>query len=146
MFDKRNLHSRLQEMCDCFVTADLLAEMSRLDVSPDKEEAALKWLALTILHGIDSRAEKITIHRTKDGRIAVKAKYQKSALPSPGTEIGRQVFESVRQITHMEEGRKVKTPLAVGFMDSSLEIKLKAEKDGEREKVAFKFPKLKHAA
>ena len=139
MLDKRNLHEKVQEMCDCFVTADPLQEMSHLKEEKDEEEAALKWLALAILHGIDSNAKKITISANKEGNVKVLAKYRESRLPSPTPEVGQKILESVKKIAHFEE-YEGKTPLAVGIGDSSLEIDLKMDKEGEFETVELKFP------
>ena len=57
MKEKRNLHLKVQEMCDCYATADPLKEMSIVKNDEDKEEAALKWLALATLHGINNNDE-----------------------------------------------------------------------------------------
>ena len=139
MRDTSSLHKKVQDMCDCFLTADPLQEMSHLKEEPDQEEAALKWLALAILHGIDSNAKKITISASKDGEIEVRAKYRESRLPSPDPEVGQKILESVRKIAHFDKD-KGKTPLALGIGDSNLEIKLKMEKEDGCESVELKFP------
>jgi len=139
MRDKRNLHEKVQEMCDCFVTADPLQEMSHLKEEKDNDEAALKWLALAILHGIDSNAKKITISASKEGNVKVLAKYRESRLPSPTAEVGQKILESVKNIAHFEK-EEGKIPWAVGIGDSSLEIDVKMEKEGEFETVELKFP------
>jgi hypothetical protein len=140
MKDKRSLHLKVQEMCDCFATSDPLKEMALLKNEPDKEEAATKWIALAILHGIDSHAKKISICKAKDGQVKVLAKYKTCALASPGPEIGNKIIETMKQITHIEE-EKGKTPLAVGIRDSSIELKVKIEKEDDMEVITFKFPK-----
>lgn len=139
MKDKRTLHLKVQEFCDCFAATDPLKEMATVPAEQDKEEGALKWLALAILHGIDHAAKKITISRDKDGRLAVTAKYRKWELPSPGGEVGERIFEAVREITHIEE-KKGKSLLAVGIRDSSIEIAVKLEGDNEAESVTLEFP------
>jgi hypothetical protein len=139
MRDKRGLHQKVQEMCDCFLTADPLQEMSHLKEEQDEEEAALKWLALAILHGIDSNAKKITISSSKNGDVEVRAKYRESKLPSPTPEVGHRILESVKRIAQFEKD-KGKTPLAVGIGDSNLEICLKMEKEDECDIVELKFP------
>ncbi len=140
MKDKRSLHLKVQEMCDCFVTADPLKEMAQIKQEPDKEEAAVKWLALLILYGIDSHAKKISVSRSEDGEISVVAKYDKAGLPSPGPEIGAKVLEVVRQIAHFEED-KGKIQFALGIRDSSIELGLKMKKEDDSEKMSIKFPK-----
>jgi hypothetical protein len=42
MKDKRNLHLKLQELCDCYTTTDPLKEMSVVKDEMDKDEAGLK--------------------------------------------------------------------------------------------------------
>ncbi|MGD9291064.1 MAG: hypothetical protein PVG74_25830, partial [Desulfobacterales bacterium] len=109
MKEKRNVHLKVQELCDCYATDDPLKEMSTVKNEADKDEGALKWLALTALHGVNSNAKTIAISRSHDGEISVTAKYRESELPSPGSEVGAKILEAVREITHIE-GDKGKTP------------------------------------
>ena len=142
MKDKRSLHLKVQELCDCFATSDPLREMSLVEKEADKAEGALKWVALAVLHGINDNAKKITVTKGKDGKIRVEGKYYKSELPSPGAEVGDKIFEVVRDVTHIEgEGGKI--PLALGIRDSSIEVGIKIKHDGEGESVSIKFPKSK---
>ena len=139
MKEKRNVHLKVQELCDCYATNDPLKEMSVVKNDDDKEEAALKWLALVALHGVNDNAEEVTITRSSDGKVQVVAKYRESELPSPGSEVGERIIKAVREITHIE-GQKGKTPLALGIRNDSVELEVKMkEKDG-REKVTIKFP------
>lgn len=140
MLEKRSLHQKVQELCDCFATADPLSEMLRLKQEEDKDEGALKWIALAILHGINANAKEITIERSKNGEVQVVAKYRKSELPSPGMEIGGKILEAVKGITHIEK-EEGKIPLALGIMDSSLEVCVELEKEDGGEEVTIKFPK-----
>jgi hypothetical protein len=139
MKDKRSLHLKVQELCDCYATTNPLKEMSELKGEADAQEAALKWLALSVLHGINSHAKKISIHKSEDGNIMVLAEYRTAELPSPGAEIGGNVFDSVREMMHME-GDKAKSPLAIGIRDSNMEIELKFKKEGNEESVSLNFP------
>ena len=120
MKDKRSLHLKVQELCDCYATTDPLKEMSVLQTDDDKNEAALKWIALAILHGINANAKKISIARSNDGEMKVAAEYQKLTLPNPGSEMGEKVIEALREIAYLGN------------------IKLKREKNGES--VILKFP------
>ena len=138
MKEKRNVHLKVQELCDCYATNDPLKEMSTVKNEEDKDEAALKWLALTALHGVNGNAKKITITRSEDGEISVTAKYRESELPSPGSEVGAKIIEAVREITHIE-GDKGKTPLALGIRNYSIEIQVKMKSKEGKEKVTFKF-------
>ena len=105
MKDKHGLHLKVQELCDCYATTNPLKEMSVLERDEDKDEAALKWLSLAILHGINANAKKISISRSRDGKVKVVSEYRKTDLPNPGSEIGEKIVEAVRGITHIEGER-----------------------------------------
>ena len=139
MKEKRNVHLKVQELCDCYATNDPLKEMSDIKADTDKEEAALKWLALAALHGVNDNAREVTITRSSNGDIKVTAKYREAELPSPGSEIGEQIMGAVREITHIE-GEKGKSAFALGIREDSigLKVKMKAKKGGER--VTIEFP------
>ena len=140
MRDKQTIHLKVQELCDCYATNDPLQEMSALERDDDKDEAALKWIALAALHGINANAEEISIAQSKEGMVRVMVEYRKGELPSPGSEIGGNIIEAVRGITHME-GNKGKVPLALGIRDGSIEISIKMKRSKNGEKISFKFPK-----
>jgi hypothetical protein len=139
MKEKRNVHLKVQELCDCYATNDPLKEMSDIKADTDKEEAALKWIALAALHGVNDNAKEVTITRSSNGDIKVTARYREAELPSPGPEIGEQIMGAVREITHIE-GEKGKSPLALGIREDSigLKVKMKAKHGGER--VTIEFP------
>ena len=139
MKDKRSLHLKIQELCDCYATTDPLKEMSVLEKDKDKDEAALKWIALSVLHGINANAKKISISKSNSGDVKVEAEYRRVDLPNPGPEIGEKVIEAVRGITYMEE-EKGKTPLAIGIRDGSIEVNVKLKKEGNEESITLKFP------
>ncbi len=139
MKDMGSLHLKVQELCDCFATTDPLKEMSDVKDDTDKNEAALKWLALAALHGVNNNAEKISITRSDNGNVTVTAEYRKKDLPSPGSDVAEKIFEAVTGITHIE-GDKGKTPLALGIRDSSIDLGIKMKtKDGGK-KITIKFP------
>lgn len=139
MKDASNLHLKVQELCDCFATTDPLKEMSEVKNSPEVDEAALKWIALAVLHGINDNAKNITLTADEDGKVEVMASYRKSELPSPGTEIGRKVMEEIRDIGHMEK-KKEKMTLALGFRNNDLELKIESSKKHGKETIKIKFP------
>lgn len=140
MKEKRNVHLKVQELCDCYATTDPLKEMSTLSADADTDEAALKWLALAALHGVNNNAEKISISRAADGSVSVRATYRESDLPTPGPVVGQKVLQAVREITHMEED-KGKLPLALGIRDSSIEVRVAVKAKDGKEKVSITFPK-----
>ena len=106
MKDPNSLHLKLQEHIDCHATTDPLKEMSMIGNETDRDEAALKWLGLAVLHGIDRNAKKINISRSEDGETEVSVKYRKSDIPSPGPEIGEKIIQALRELVHIE-GKKI---------------------------------------
>ncbi|MBW2412327.1 MAG: hypothetical protein JRF72_21210 [Deltaproteobacteria bacterium] len=139
MKEKRNLHLKVQELCDCFATNDPLKEMSVVKNDKDTDEAAAKWLALAVLHGVNNNAEEVTLTRSAHGQVRVRAKYRESELPSPGADVGTKVFDAVREITAIEGG-KGKSPFALGIRQDSVELQVKFKSKKDKERVTIKFP------
>jgi len=139
MKEKRNLHLKVQEMCDCYATGDPLKEMSIVKNDEDKDEAAVKWLALAALHGVNNNAEEITITRSSEGNVRVLAEYRESELPSPGPEVGGKILNALREITHIEKD-KGKTPLSLGIRNDSVDLMIKFKGKNGKEKITIKFP------
>jgi len=139
MKDTESVHKKVQEMCDCYATTDPLKEMSVLKNDADKEEAAVKWLALVALHGVNNNAERISIRRSGEGKVTVYAEYRTTELPSPGGKVGQKIFDAIRGLTHIE-GDKGKTDLALGIRDSSIELRVKLKKKDGGEQLTLRFP------
>ena len=139
MKDSGSIHKKVQDMCDCYATNDPLKEMSRVKDNADKSEAALKWLALAALHGVNNNARKVSLKRSSDGDVTVMAEYKKTDLPSPGAQVGDKIFEAIREVTHIE-GEKGKTALALGVRGSSLELQVKLKSKDGGDKVTIEFP------
>ena len=139
MKDSASLHKKVQEMCDCFATTDPLKEMSVLVNDPEKENAAVKWIALAALHGVTANAKKISISVGKDGTSTVVAEYREAQLPSPGADVGRRIYDAVKGITHIEAD-KGKTALALGIRDSSIDLQVKIKKKDDGNKITIAFP------
>ena len=140
MKDKRSLHLKMQELCDCYATGDPLKEMSLLKKDADKDEAALKWLALAVLHGVNDNAKKISLARSDGGDVTVTAEYRKAELPTPGGDIGGKIIEAMREILHVE-GEKGEVPLALGIRESRLDVSVKVKREGDCETITLEFPK-----
>lgn len=140
MKDMTSVHLKVQDLISCYAQTDPLREMSAVPKDADKEEAALKWVALAILHGINSGARQISISRAGDGSVKVVAEYRDADLPSPGKVIGKKAIAALRQITHIE-GKKGELPLAMGIRDGSLELKVKVKEKDDVETVTLKFGK-----
>lgn len=139
MKEKRNVHLKVQELCDCYATNDPLKEMSVVKNDGDKEEAAFKWLALASLHGINNNAKEVTLTRSKNGDVRVTAKYRETDLPSPGSDVGAKIIEALREVTHIE-GDKGKMPLSLGIRNDSIELQVKMKSKDEGEKITIRFP------
>jgi hypothetical protein len=139
MKDTENLHLKVQELCDCFLTTDPLKEMSEVKDDENNLDAALRWLALAALHGVNNNAEKITIKQSNDGIVSVSAQYREAQLPSPGIDVAGNIFEIVREITHIED-KKGKCSLALGIRDSSLKLDVSVKDKDDYKKVSLKFP------
>ena len=139
MKDSANIHLKVQELCDCFATTDPLKGMSDIGRTPEEDEAALKWLALAILHGINSNAEKISLTTGKDGNVKVAVEYRNGELPAPGPAVGKKVIEAVRAMTHIEK-EKEKTTLAFGIRNSSMDLKIKSRHEGGDDRISISFP------
>ncbi len=138
MKEKRNLHLKVQEMCDCYASNDPLQSMSQMANESEGEESAVKWLALAALHGINANAEKISISQAGDDKVRVTAEYRKSELPAPNAETARKIVEVIREITHIEDA-KGKIPLSLGIRDSSIDVQIKIKSKGDQNKVSLKF-------
>ena len=139
MKDSGSMHKKVQEMCDCYATNDPLKEMSTLKNDSDTESAAVKWVALAVLHGVNNNAEEISIHRGDDGKISVVAEYRATELPSPGHDVGQKIFKTFREMTHID-AEKGKTALALGIRDSSIDLNVKVKKKNGTEKISISFP------
>ncbi len=138
MKDASSQHLKVQEFCDCFTANDPLKEMSEVKKETDYDEAALKWIALAVLHGINSNAEEISITNSENG-VEVNAQYRKADLPSPGTPIAEKIITALRDITHIEDtsGESI---LAFGLRNNSMDLKIKSVHERGDEKLTIVFP------
>lgn len=139
MKEKRSLHQRVQEMCDCYSTTDPLEEMSKLAsaAAADVEEAAVKWLALSILHGVNSNADTISMSINDGSAVFVTAEYRPAELPPPNAAIADGVITVAHEMTHIED--KGKLPMAIGIRDSSINIQVKLKDEGSKKKMKISF-------
>jgi len=145
--DDRSLHLRLQEFCDCFLETDFRKELEKAskgisgDPGGDPEELALKFLGLTLLHGANEEAKKISLQKTKDGKVlfSVEARgnYQ---LPAPSAQLADRVFSLARSMVHLEKDQG-KIPFSLGLRNSSLEINMEFARKAGEEIMVLVFPK-----
>ncbi len=139
MKEKRNLHLKVQEMCDCYSSTDPLKSMSQMVDEDDADEAAVKWIALATLHGINSNAKKIKISQFGDS-VQVTAEYRMAQLPAPNKAIADKIMAAIRDITHIETP-KGKLPLSLGVSGSSIDIDVKVKSKKEKNSVTLEFGK-----
>ena len=138
-----NHHLKLQEMCDCYLETDFVAElehMSEVPTSVDLEEDAIKYLSLAIMHSITEQAAKLSLKKKGDFiTVAVKDK-EKEILPPPTDAVFDKIIEIVRAILHIEED-KGKLPLSLGLRNGEVNLTVKVKREGNKESAAFYFEK-----
>ena len=140
MKEKRNLHLKVQELCNCYATEDPLRSMSQMRHDKEPQEAATKWLALAALHGINDGAKEISLFYAGDGSVRVVAEYRTRDLPAPDKAIAEEIMAVVREITHIDAS-KGKLSLSLGVRDSSIDIKVKVKTEGDENSISLKFQK-----
>ena len=139
MRESSSLHQKVQEMCDCYATNDPLQEMSKMQHETDIDEAAVKWIALAVLHGLNTNAEKLTITASQDGTVAVNAQYRPAELPPPDSAIAERVIQTMRDIIHVEEPEG-SSPLAFGIRNNSMDLQVSTKTDQTTKQVSITFP------
>jgi hypothetical protein len=139
MRESSSLHQKVQEMCDCFATNDPLKEMSKMQHETNADEAAIKWIALAVLHGINNNAEEISIHHPKTGSVKVVAEYRKAELPPPDTVISEKIIRTLKEIIHVDSSQGDST-LVVGVRNNSMDLRVRTREEGGDSKVTITFP------
>jgi hypothetical protein len=145
--DERNYHRRLQEFCDCFMETDYKKELEVAskgvsgDPGGDPDELALKFLGLTLLYGANEEAKRISLQRSKEGKVLLsveaRGNYQ---LSPPSVQLADRIFSIARSITHIEKDRG-KSPLSLGLRNDRMEISLEIDRQGGGESLTITFPK-----
>jgi hypothetical protein len=148
MRDERNYHQRLQEFCDCYLETDPKTELEKAskgvsgDPGGDLDELALKFLGLGIFYGASEKAKKISIQRSKDGKVLftvdARGKYQ---LPPPGPKVAERIISIARSITHID-GDQGKEPVSMGLRNDRIDITFQFNRKGAEESLSILFPKL----
>ncbi len=146
--DDRNYHQRLQEFCDCYMETDPKKELEKAakgisgDPGGNQDELALKFLGLGIFYGASEKAKKISIQRSKDGKVLFtvesRGQYQ---LPPPSTQLADRIISIARSITHLEEDRG-KEPVSLGLRNDRMDITFQFDRKGEEESFSILFPEL----
>jgi len=144
----RNYHLRLQEFCDCFMETDPKKELEKAskgvsgDPGGDPDELALKFLGLGIFYGVSEKAQKISLDRSKDGKVLfsvdAKGKYQ---LPPPNAELADRIISIARSITHIDRD-KGEEPVSLGLRNDRIEITFQFDRQKTGETFSVLFPNL----
>ena len=139
----RNLHLKLQEMCDCYMNTDYLPQLDLAVASgvDNIEENSIKYLALTILEAITQKAEKLKIKKSDKVKVTITSLDEKIKLPAPTIEMVDKIFEIVRAITHIEDAEG-ECQLAFGVQNEQIDLTVKLKKKGDKESLKIIFPEL----
>ena len=119
--DERNYHQRLQEFCDCFMETDfkeLKAASKGVsgDPSGDPDELGLKFLGIALLYGANEEAKRISIQRSKAGKVLfsvdARGNYQ---LPPPSVQVADRIFARKAPAHYRYRERSGKDPAFLGI-------------------------------
>ena len=145
--EDRSYHQRVQEFCDCFMETDYKRELEKASKGifggpgEDEEELAIKFLGLTFLYGANEEAKKISLQKSKEGKVVfsveARGNYQ---LPPPSAQMADRVFSIVRSIAHIDKDQG-KIPLSLGLRNDSLELTLEFGRKEGGESLSLVFPK-----
>ncbi len=145
---ERNLHKRLQEMCDCYLETDYKKELMIIseqgvsgDVTGDVTEVALKYLALAILYALEERARRLFIGKADGAIISYIDNDQRHTLPEPSQDITNEVLDIIREITHLES-EDATEPFSLGIRESRIELQIDVHREAGEEHIVLKFPAL----
>ncbi len=146
--DDRNYHQRLQEFCDCYMETDPKKELEQAsqgisgDPSGNLDELALKFLGLGIFYGASEKAKKISIERSKDGKVrfGVEAR-SKDKLPPPDPKVADRIISIARSITHIDEDQG-KLPVSLGLRNDQIELTFQFDRKAGGESFSILFPEL----
>jgi hypothetical protein len=145
---ERNYHLRLQEYCDCFLETDPKKELETASrnvsgvPNGDPDELAIKFLGLGIFYGASEKAKKISIQRSKDGKVLFtvegRGKYQ---LPPPTLQVADRMISIARAITHIDDDQG-EEPVSLGLRNERMDITFQFSRKDREETLAVLFPDL----
>ncbi len=144
--DERSYHLRLQEFCDCFLETDYKKELEAAsrgvsgDPSGDPDELIIKFLGLTLLYGANEEARKISLQKSKEGKVLftveARGNYQ---LPPPAAPLAERIFSVARSMVHLDKDQG-KIPFSLGLRNDRMEVTLAFDRKGGNEIFSIAFP------
>lgn len=139
----RNIHLKLQEMCECYMESDFLPELSKTAAfkGEDLEENSIKYLALAILEALTQKAGELTVAQGEEVQVTASAFDGKTIMPPPSKEMTAKIFEIIRSITHIEDANG-ESALAFGFRNDQLDLLVTLKKEEGKESLKIVFPEL----
>ena len=145
---RRNLHKRLQEMCDCYLESEYKNELSVIskkgvsgDVTGDLTEVALKYLGLAILYTLEERGTRLFVGMADGTIISYIENDHRDTLPLPPENIARELLDIVREITHLD-AEEATEPLSLGIRESRINLQIDVHREAGEEHIVLKFPAL----
>ena len=148
MKDSRNLHIKLQEYADCFAESDPAWELKEInrkgvggDVTGDTAEAALKYLSLAILSGIEEGSRNIFFTRNGELNGACYMSGDKEArLPGLPSGMVKEIIGILRCITGLETDNGI-SRLVYGIRKDQIEIDVGVTRSGSQETLSLTLPR-----
>jgi hypothetical protein len=101
----------------------------------------LKFLGLTLLYGANEEAKKISLQKSKEGKVlfSVEARgaYQ---LLAPHAQLADRIFSLARSMVHLDKDQG-KIPFSLGLRNDRMEVQLEFNRGGGAESLTLTFPK-----
>lgn len=146
--DDRSYHQRLQEFCDCYMETDPKKELEKAakgisgDPGGGLDELALKFLSLGIFYGVAEKAKRISISKSKEGKVLFtvdsRGQYQ---FPPPSSQVADRIIFIARAITHVDEDHG-KVPVSLGLRNDRIELTFQFDRKAGGESFLILFPEL----
>ena len=140
---ERHLHQRFQEYLDCFMEADIEAELKRFEagtrgpVDEDETEAALKVLALALFASIARKAGKILVSGDRIDLLSP----ERSPLVTISPDLVARAADIVTEISGLEAGGEAGR-LVAGLRNGQLELNITQAGSGKQRAVTIGLPSL----
>jgi hypothetical protein len=112
------------------------------DPGGDLDELALKFLGLGIFYGASEKAKKISIAKSKEGKVVftVDSRGQYQLLP-PSAQVTDRIISIARAITHIDKDQGKET-VSMGLRNDRMELTFQFDRKKEEESLSILFPKL----